>query len=61
MGLLPQAGLAIGLSSWAAREMPDIGVPILSAILPTTLVFEILGPILTKLSLNHKNIVISND
>jgi len=51
MGLLPQAGLAIGLSAWAAREMPDIGVPLLSIILATTVVFEVAGPILTKLSL----------
>jgi Kef-type K+ transport system membrane component KefB/predicted transcriptional regulator len=51
MGLLPQAGLAIGLSAWAARENPGIGGPLLALILATTVVFEVAGPILTKLSL----------
>ncbi|MBW2022476.1 MAG: cation:proton antiporter [Deltaproteobacteria bacterium] len=50
MGLMPQAGLAIGLSSWAAREMPEVGAPILSTILATTVVFEVAGPIMTMLS-----------
>ena len=51
MGLLPQAGLAIGLSTWAAREKPDVGGALLSTILATTVVFEVAGPILTKHSL----------
>jgi len=51
MGLLPQAGLAIGLSAWASRENPEIGGPLLAMILATTVVFEVAGPILTKLSL----------
>jgi len=51
MGLLPQAGLAIGLSAWAAREIPGIGGSLLSLILATTVVFEVAGPILTRLSL----------
>lgn len=51
MGLLPQAGLAIGLSAWAARENPGIGGSLLALILATTVVFEVAGPILTKLSL----------
>ena len=51
MGLMPQAGLAIGLSSWAARELPEVGVPILSTVLATTVVFEAAGPVMTKMSL----------
>jgi len=51
MGLLPQAGLAIGLSVWAAKENPEIGGSLLAMILATTVVFEVAGPILTKLSL----------
>jgi len=51
LGLMPQAGLAIGLSSWAARELPEVGIPILSTILATTVVFEVAGPIMTKMSL----------
>jgi len=51
MGLLSQAGLAIGLSSWAAKELPAVGAPLAAIILSTTAVFEIIGPVLTRLSL----------
>ncbi len=51
MGLLSQAGLAIGLSTWAAKEMPVLGEPLAAIILSTTAVFEIVGPVLTRFSL----------
>ena len=51
MGMLSQAGLAIGLSSWAAKEMPVVGEPLAAIILSTTAVFEIIGPVLTRVSL----------
>ena len=51
MGLLSQAGLAIGLSSWAAKEMPALGEPLAAIILGTTAVFEVIGPVLTRVSL----------
>ncbi len=51
MGLLPQAGLAIGLASWTTREMPELGSPLISTILATTVFFEIAGPVLTKICL----------
>jgi len=51
MGLLSQAGLAIGLSTWAAKEMPTVGEPLAAIILSTTAVFEVIGPVLTRFSL----------
>lgn len=51
MGLMSQAGLAIGLSSWAARELPALGAPLEAIILSTTAVFEIIGPVLTRFCL----------
>jgi len=51
--LLPQAGLAIGLSSWAAGEIPGFGASLLSLILATTVVFEVVGPVMTRLSLTR--------
>ncbi|RLB12006.1 MAG: hypothetical protein DRG63_12325 [Deltaproteobacteria bacterium] len=51
MGLLSQAGLAIGLSSWAVKKVPLIGEPLMAVILGTTVVFEIIGPILARYSL----------
>ncbi|MBW2104409.1 MAG: hypothetical protein JRH05_17590 [Deltaproteobacteria bacterium] len=44
MGLLPQAGLAIGLSTWAAREIPNSGGSLLSLILATTIVSPLPNP-----------------
>ena len=51
MGLLSQAGLAIGLSAWAARELPALGEPLAVIILSTTVVFEVIGPVLTRFCL----------
>lgn len=49
--LLPQAGLAIGMALVAAQTYPEIGKVILPIILGSTVVFEILGPILTRRAL----------
>ena len=51
MGMLSQAGLAIGLSLWAVNEIPELGKPLQAIILSTTAVFELIGPVLTKYSL----------
>ncbi len=51
IGLLSQAGLAIGLSSWATNEIPALGDPLQAIILSTTVIFELIGPVLTKYSL----------
>ncbi len=49
--LLPQAGVAIGLSLLAAKALPDIGETIQAVILCGTLVYELTGPVCTKLAL----------
>ena len=49
--LLPQAGVAIGLSLAAAEVVPAYGSQIRAVILCGTLIYELIGPAVTKFSL----------
>ena len=54
--LFPQAGVAIGLASTASQTLGDLGLAneaslILAVILTATIVYELFGPIITKVSL----------
>ena len=49
--LLPQAGVAIGLSLAAAEVVPEYGSEIRAVILCGTLIYELFGPAVTKFSL----------
>lgn len=49
--LLPQAGVAIGLSLVAQTTVPEFANEIRAIILCGTLIYEIIGPVVTKLSL----------
>lgn len=49
--LLPQAGVAIGLSLAAGEVVPDYAPQIRAVILCGTLIYELIGPAVTKLSL----------
>lgn len=49
--LLPQAGVAIGLSLLASNTLPEYGKKIRAVILCATLIYELIGPAITKISL----------
>lgn len=49
--LLPQAGVAIGMAQLSLMVVPDYGEQIRAVILCATLVYELVGPLLTKLVL----------
>ncbi len=51
LALLPQAGVALGVALIAKAEFPQIGSIIFTTIVATTVIFEIVGPICTKLGL----------
>lgn len=51
--MLPQAGVAIGLGLLAADRFPESADDILAIVIAATVVFELVGPILTKAALNH--------
>ncbi len=49
--LIPQAGVAIGLSLIAQTIVPEYSQKIRAVVLCATLIYEITGPVITKLSL----------
>jgi hypothetical protein len=49
--LVPQAGVAIGLSLLAAQLVPEYGQTIRAVVLSATLVYELTGPAITKAAL----------
>jgi len=52
LGLLPQAGVAVGMGLVAANDFPAYGETILAITLGGTVVFELVGPVLTRIA--HK-------
>ena len=53
LALMPQAGVAIGMAVIAAERFPEYGPQILTVTVATTVVFELIGPILTQSALAH--------
>lgn len=51
LALIPQAGVALGMALVAADHFPDLGEMLLAVTIGTTIVFEVVGPILTQLAL----------
>ena len=51
--LMPQAGVAIGMALIAAREFPEMGPSILAIALSGTVIFELVGPLLTRIALRR--------
>ncbi|NLY96135.1 MAG: cation:proton antiporter [Clostridiaceae bacterium] len=49
--LVPQAGVAIGLSLIASNTLPQYGQSIRAVILCATLIYELTGPVITKMGL----------
>ncbi len=49
--LLPQAGVAIGMASLVAARFPTLGTQVNTIVLSGVLVFELAGPVITKLAL----------
>jgi len=51
LGLAPQAGVALGIGLVAKVTFPDFGDYIFTIIAATSVIFELVGPLLTKYSL----------
>ena len=49
--LLPQAGVAIGMATMCSKALTGFGSQILAVVLTATLIYELVGPVLTKISL----------
>lgn len=48
LGMLPQAGVAVGLGLAAAQTFPEAGPTVNAVILAAIVFFEVVGPVLTK-------------
>lgn len=50
-GLLPQASMAIGLAYLVQAKFPDLAGPVLPVCLGSVVIFEVLGPLLTRMAI----------
>lgn len=53
IALLPQAGVAIGMALVASNHFPEYRQVLLSIVIGSTVFFEIIGPVLTRLALRR--------
>lgn len=53
LAMLPQAGAAMGMALVAANQFPEYRQILLTVVISTTVVFELTGPILTRLALSR--------
>jgi Kef-type K+ transport system membrane component KefB len=53
LALFPQAGVAIGMALVVSERVPDVGEAILTATVAGTIVFELVGPVLTRWALRR--------
>ncbi len=49
--LLPQAGVAIGMAALVSARFPTLGAQVNTIVLAGVLVFELVGPVITKIAL----------
>jgi NhaP-type Na+/H+ or K+/H+ antiporter len=57
--LLPQAGVALGCALIAKTDFPRVGGIISTTIIATTVIYEIIGPICTKIALKRAGEIIT--
>ena len=48
IALMPQAGIALGMALVAAQRFPDLSDIILPVVIGATVLFEVIGPVLTR-------------
>lgn len=53
LSLLPQAGVALGMALLASQRFPELKDTILPIVIGSTVVFEIVGPVITRRVLKH--------
>lgn len=51
LAMLPQAGAAIGMALVASNEFPEYRQMLLSIVISTTIVFELFGPVFTRMAI----------
>ncbi len=56
--LLPQAGVAIGMAQEVVKDLPEYSAIITTVVLSATLVYELIGPLVTKTALTKAGEII---
>ncbi len=51
LGLVPQAGVALGLSLLVRQQFPGIGQIIATAVIAATVIYELIGPLCAKIAI----------
>ncbi|HKM30356.1 MAG TPA: cation:proton antiporter [Bacilli bacterium] len=58
LALLPQAGVAIGMAKLASEALPKYSSAILAVVLCATLIYELIGPVVTKYALKKSGDIV---
>jgi len=53
LALMPQAGVALGMALVAVHHRPDLNEVIMPVVIASTVLFELVGPVLTRSALIH--------
>lgn len=53
IAMLPQAGAAMGMALVATQQFPDYAQILLTIVIGSTVLFEIVGPVFTRMALKH--------
>jgi Kef-type K+ transport system membrane component KefB len=53
IALMPQAGVALGMALIASHRRPDLADMIFPVVIASTVLFEVIGPVLTRSALVH--------
>lgn len=53
LGLVPQAGVALGLSLLVRQQFPNIGQIIATAVIAATVIYELIGPLCAKIAITR--------
>jgi len=51
LGLIPQAGVALGVALVVKTDFPEVGQLIFNTIIATTIIYELVGPVIAKIGL----------
>ena len=51
IALWPQAGVALGMALLASQHLPELKKVILPVVIGSTIVFELIGPVMTRKAL----------
>ncbi|MGI9243549.1 MAG: cation:proton antiporter, partial [Verrucomicrobiales bacterium] len=51
LGLMPQAGVALGMALLAEQKFPEFGELVLQVAIGSTVFFELVGPLMTRVAL----------